>query len=148
MRFLNFWYNYFPAETVSVKTVYVTVCAAVNYVRCSNMAAFVPWIIWTTDKRVIGKSGPNYTKYYQLWYFKHDDETRKEMERALAAVKDGLCVNGAEWRFNIPKTTLKRRVSGKLISWNVSAGHPKDLGLAAEVENNFVRHFLQLEEMF
>jgi hypothetical protein len=84
-------------------------------------------------------------------YFTDYNEGSKKMKRNITGYaknvgsSERVGVNEAAWRFNIHKTTLKRRISGKLMSLNTSVGHPMDLPV--EVEDDLVHH-LHLEEMF
>jgi hypothetical protein len=57
-------------------------------------------------------------------------------------------VNEGAWQFNNPKTTLLKEESGKLSSSNIPTGYPKNLGLAAELENKLVWLQLHLEQKF
>jgi hypothetical protein len=69
----------------------------------------------------------------------------EDLQRALAAVKDGVCVNEAARTYNVSKTTLKRYNTGKAITCVVPIGHPMDL---PNVVEDHVRHLLHLEKMF
>lgn len=68
------------------------------------------------------------------------------MNKALKAVKDGVHINEAARRFNIPQTTLKRYNKGEVSMPIVPIGRPTDL--PAEVEEDLVQHLLHLERMF
>lgn len=69
----------------------------------------------------------------------------ENLQLALVAISEGVGVNEAARRYNIPSATLKRynkRKDAKIRQ----PGHPLDL--PQEVENDLVTHLLQLEKMF
>ncbi|XP_069698836.1 uncharacterized protein [Periplaneta americana] len=69
----------------------------------------------------------------------------ENLQLGLVAISEGVGVNEAARRYNIPSATLKRynkRKDAKIRQ----PGHPLDL--SQEVENDLVTHLLQLEKMF
>ncbi|KAJ4440924.1 hypothetical protein ANN_10772 [Periplaneta americana] len=69
----------------------------------------------------------------------------ENLQLALVAISEGVGVNEAARRYNIPSATLKtynKRKDAKIRQ----PGHPLDL--PQEVENDLVTHLLQLEKMF
>ncbi|KAJ4451002.1 hypothetical protein ANN_02438 [Periplaneta americana] len=69
----------------------------------------------------------------------------ENLQLSLVAISEGVGVNEAARRYNIPSATLKRynkRNDAKIRQ----PGHPLDL--PQEVENDLVTHLLQLEKMF
>ncbi|XP_069680594.1 uncharacterized protein [Periplaneta americana] len=69
----------------------------------------------------------------------------ENLQLALVAISEGVGVNEAARRYNIPSATLKtynKRKDAKISQ----PGHPLDL--PQEVENDLVTHLLQLEKMF
>ncbi|KAJ4436930.1 hypothetical protein ANN_17062, partial [Periplaneta americana] len=75
----------------------------------------------------------------------HGKWKEENLQLALVAISEGVGVNEAARRYNIPSATLKRynkRKDAKIRQ----PGHPLDL--PQEVENDLVTHLLQLEKMF
>lgn len=68
----------------------------------------------------------------------------EDLIAAVHAVEEGLGINKAADMFNIPKTTLKRRLKHTRDSKCI--GRPHDL--PKEVEEDLVKHLLHLENMF
>lgn len=62
----------------------------------------------------------------------------------MHAVAEGLGVNRAAKEFNIPKSTLKRRIKQPGATKRI--GRPHDL--PKEVEEDLVKHLLHLANMF
>ncbi|XP_069702661.1 uncharacterized protein [Periplaneta americana] len=69
----------------------------------------------------------------------------ENLQLALVAISEGVGVNEAARRYNIPSATLKRYNKRKDTKIR-QPGHPLDL--PQEVENDLVTHLLQLEKMF
>ena len=72
---------------------------------------------------------------------RYGDYTQSNLDDALKALREGMSIRDAEKIFNIPKSTLHRKLRGHQMK---PIGHPTSLSKPEEI--SFVRHLIVVAE--